>query len=267
MRLIENFYHVSMDLELKEKEFLPRIPKYRCEGEDNKFKRVCVCPTLKDALGAFPYKGHYVNELMKNRNENYLVYYKIPANGLTYKTDEEIKDLVPDAHITKEHWILDNFKAKPQMIKLKKFELSSYNKYTNTYSGFVKELEYENAIENYDREAEYVFIDKKFFKQAIKFAKDNNISYEILEDSHHHLWYNRFVIKDLNYNGTTKKYRWQQVKFNIPKGIDISGLWIINNNQNDFAKKKNLQINPFVIDEDNRDDIIEYLMYGAMELY
>lgn len=267
MNLLENFYHVSMDLELGEKEFVPRIPKYRCEDEDNTIKRVCVCPTLKDSLGAFPYKGHYVNNLMRRRNENYLAYYEIPVGSLNYKTDKEIHDLVPDSHITKEHWVLENFKAKSNIIKLKKFKLSSYNKYINEYSGFVEELEYENSIEDYDRECEYVFIDKRFFKQAIKFAKENNISYEILENTHHHLWYDKFVIKNLNYNGTTKRYRWQRVKFNIPKGVDIAKLWIINNNQNNFIKRKNLQLQPFVVDEESREDLIEYLMFGDMLMF
>lgn len=267
MKMLENFYHVSMDLELGEKEFAPRIPKYRCEGEDNKIKRVCVCPTLKDSLGAFPYKGYYVNNLMRSRNENYLAYYEIPVEGLNYKTDKEIHDLVPDSHITKEHWVLDSFKAKPTIIKLKCLQLSSYNKYIHEYSGFVTYLDYENSVEDYDREAEYTFIDKRFFKQAIKFAKDNNISCEILEDMHHHLWYDKFTIRNINYNGTTKRYRWQKVKFNIPKGVDMAKLWIINNDQNNFVKRKNLKIHPFVINEENREDFIEYLMYGDMEVY
>lgn len=267
MKNLENFYHVSMDLELGEKEFVPRIPKYRCEGEDNTIKRVCVCPTLKDSLGAFPYKGFYINELMGRRDNNYLAYYEIPTKGLNYKTNEEINDLVPDSHITKEHWVLDSFKAKANIIKLKKFQLSYYNRYINEYSGFVEELEYEKSTENYDREEEYVFIDKQFFKQSINFAKENNISYEILEDTHHHLWYNKFVIRNMNYNGTTKRYRWQRVKFNIPKGVDIAKLWIINNNQNNFIKRKNLQLQPFVIDEENREDLIEYLMYADTQLY
>lgn len=261
-------YHVSMDLSLEEKEFIPRIPKYRCDGENDTIKRICVCPTLKDALGAFPYKGYYVNNLMTCRNENYLVYYEIPKNEVIYKTDLEINDLVPDAHITKEHWILNSFKAKPNLIKLNKFVLSNYNKYINEYSGFVKELEYENSTEDYDREVEYIFIDKEFSKKAINFAINNNISYEIIEDSYYHLWYKRFVIKDMKYNGTTKRYRWQKIKFNIPKGTDIADLWIINDKQYKFIDRKNIRLQPFIVDESNREDLIEYLMYaGGGELY
>lgn len=257
---IDFFYHVTMDLENKEKEFIPRVPKYRCKDEDSTIPRVCVCPTLEGAVGAFPYKSYYINKHMNFREQNYLTYYKIQNNNLKYKTDEEIKDLVPDSHITNEHWILDKFKATPTTIKVKRLELSSYHSYINEYSGFVTEFEYEKSIENYDRTEEITFINKQFFNKAIKFANKNNISYEIIEDTYYNLWYRRYIIKNINFNGTTKKYRWIKVKFYIGKGIDISELWIINNNQENFAEKKNISIRPFVIKEKNRKDIIECLM-------
>lgn len=257
---IDFLYHVAMDLETEEKEFVPRIPKYRCKDEDATIPRVCVCPTLEGAIGAFPYKSYYVNEYMRRRNENYLVYHKIPTTNLEYKTNEEIKELVPDSHITKEYWILNNFKSKPNIIKVKKIKLSNYNKHIDEYSGFVEEFEYEKSIEDYDREMEYIFVDKQFFKKAIRFAIENNISYEILEDNHYHLWYERYKVTNINFNGTTKKYRWIKVKFNIPKNFDVSQLWVINNYHNDFLQKKNITTRPFIMDEENRKEIIECLM-------
>lgn len=56
--LIMEFYHVSMDVSLeKEKEFVPRIPLYRCEGENSTIPRICVCRKLEEAISAFPYKS------------------------------------------------------------------------------------------------------------------------------------------------------------------------------------------------------------------
>lgn len=257
---IDFFYHVTMDLNIEEKEFTPRIPKYRCKNEDSTTPRVCACTTLKDAIGAFPYKCLYVNQHMSYRDESYLVFYKIPNKNLKYKTNEEINSLVPDAHITKEHWILNSFKAKPTMIKIKNITLSNYNKYIDEYSGFVKELEYEKSEEDYDRTAEYTFVDKQFFKEAINFAKENNISYEILEDTYHHLWHRRYFISSINYNGTTKRYHLLKIKFYIPKGTDISQLWLINDKHNDFLKRKNISAMPFDISEERRSEIIDCLM-------
>lgn len=257
---IDFLYHVTMDLETEEKEFVPRIPKYRCKDEDDTIARVCVCPTLEGAVGAFPYKTYYFNQYINYRDEYYLVYYKIPTANLEFKTSEELKDLVPDSHITKEHWILNRFKATPTMIKINKFRLSGFNKYTNEYSGFVTNLEYEKSKEDYDRKFEYTFVDKQFFNKAIKFAKKHDISYEILEDTYYHLWYRQYVIKDLDFNGTTKRYRFLKVQFNIPKGVDVSELWIINNKYNDWLKKKNISARPFSINEEDRKEIIESLM-------
>lgn len=261
---IDFLYHVTMNLETEEKEFIPRIPKYRCKDEDNTIPRVCVCTTLEGAVGAFPYKRYFVNEYSWVRDEIYLTYYKIPVNDLEYKTDEELKELVPDAHITKEHWILNSFKAKPYIIKVNKLTLSNFNKYINEYTGFVDKFQYEHSVENYDRTTEYTYIDKQFFKKAIEFAKSNNISYEIIEDKHSNLSYRRFVAKSIDYKGTTKRYRWIKVKFNIPKGSDMSGLWIVNNKQNDFIIRKNILIQPFKMSKCLREEILYDLTHNNL---
>lgn len=235
------FYHISTDLQLGEREFIPRVPKYRCKDEDSSIKRICVCPTIRDAISAFPYKGKFVNWDMRRKKNNYLSVYKLKSNN--FLTDEQILDKVPDAYLTKEHWILEPVKATPTLIKIKKLTLSKYNKYTSEYSGEVKSLEYETDISDCDREEEFVFISKKNFKKFSKIAAQNNIQVEVLEDKHvqmpHH-YYN---------DPTTKKYRWIKVKIHIPAGVSIAPLWLIDEEQNNLAMRKKFSIKEWVYDE------------------
>jgi hypothetical protein len=258
---MENYlYHTSMDLNLEEKEFTPRIPRYICAKENNTIDRICVCERLSDTIGALPHKGYLINDLMRNRNEVYLTYYAIEKDKVKYMDNTQVKKFVDDAHLTGECWILNSFKAAPKMIKIKKLTLDRYNKYTNNYYGFTKEFEYENSIENHDRTFEYTFADKNIFKEAIKFAKDNNIQYKVLEDKYHHLWHKTFCFNNMsNYNGTTKKYRLRKVQFNVTADIDIAKLWLINNKQYELFDKKNIRIKPFIINDDDF-DIMDYLM-------
>lgn len=246
----EYLYHVSMDIEPNEKKFFLRVPEHRCKGENNTIKRICACPTLKDAVGAFPYKGCFVNYNMRMYKGAYLNYYKVSTKGLNYKTNEEIADLVPDAHITKEHWVLDEFTAIPNIIRISKIKLSNYNKYIHEYYGEIEELEYENPIEDFDREFQFTLIGK-FAKDAIRTAKLYNFNYEIIEDSYYHLAHKKFVYIKNNYKGSDKKYRYMKIKFNIPKGKDLSPLWFLDAKQNVFLERKRICLNPCTITKEN----------------
>lgn len=257
----EKFYHVSMDINLEEREFMPRIPKHRCEGENDTLKRVCVCSSLTDAIGAFPYKDIFVNENIFFNRYGYLSCYEILNENLEYKDYEDLKDLVPDAYITKEHWILNKFSSKPNIIRVNKIKLSGYNAYTNTYHGYVKELEYENSIENYDRNCDFIFIGK-FVKYAINVCKVLGLNYEIKEDYYYNLSYNKFKFGKAGYNGTTKKYRYTKMKIIIPKGIDISNLWNVDYKQQVFLKKKNMNINPFKVNDEDKSILKEMMDAG-----
>ena len=226
-----NFVHVSMDLDQGVKNFIPRIPIYRCEEEDNITPRICVCKTLEGAVGAFPYKGYFVNVLMRKKRDVYLNYYELESEN--YRSDKELQEYVPDAHITGEHWILNPVLATSHLIKIKKLVLSRFNKYTNTYSGAVKELEYENCIEDFDRVEEFIFLSKSNFNKFKKLSNKNNIKFEILEDKH---------MKLAHYycSNTTKNYRWIKVKAFVPAGADLTSLWLLNDKQNDFAIRKKI---------------------------
>lgn len=52
--------HVSFDLV---DEFIPRVPKQRCEGENNTIKRICVAPSIIEALNAIPQAGLVVRNM------------------------------------------------------------------------------------------------------------------------------------------------------------------------------------------------------------
>lgn len=230
-----NFKHISKDLpdnlDLPEKEFIPKVPDRTCENEDITQRRICVCPTIKDAINAFPYKEDIVNWHMKFYKDTYLAVYDINTND--YISDKELNGLVPDVHITKEHWILNPFKIKPQMLKIKDMKLEHYNMYLNKHYGFLKKLEYEMDTVNYDRTEEFIFLSKNLYNKFVKIANELCMSIELIEDKHIHLQTFYFI-------ETTKKYRWIKVKVFVPAGVSLSKLWLLNNNQNKFALRKKI---------------------------
>lgn len=227
------FYHVSMDVSLeKEREFIPRIPVYRCEGENSTISRICVCRKLEEAISAFPYKNIFVNRIKPRNKRNYLTTYKLESND--YVLSEDLKEYVPDVHLTNEYWIKSPVKAKPNLIKINELRLSGFNKYINEYYGQVSKLDYENSIEDYERTDEYILISKSIFNKFQKIAKRENIKLEILEDEYNHIEHY------YTYNCSTKRYRWIKVKLTIPAGADLTELWYLDYKQNEFLHRKNL---------------------------
>jgi len=235
------FFHVSKDLILGEIEFIPRIPKYRCKDEDDTTKRICVCPSIKEAISAFPYKGEFVNCDMKFKKNNYLSVFNTESTN--FLSDEAIHDKVPDSHITKEHWLLEPFKATANIIKIKKLILSGFNKYICEYHGDVQDLEYETAVMDSDRDEEFVFISKDNFNRFSKVVNRTDIEAEVLEDKTAKLTH--------SYNiPTTKKYRWIKVKIHVPAGVSILPLWLIDEKQNNLALKKHFAIKEWKVLDD-----------------
>lgn len=227
------FCHVSMDISLeKEKEFIPRIPVYRCEDEDSTIPRICVCRKLEEAISAFPYKRIFVNRIMYRNVRNYLTMYKIESND--YILSEDLKKYVPDVHLTNECWIKSPVKAKPNIIKINELQLSGFNKYINEYYGKVSKLDYENSIEDYERTEEFVLISKSTFNKFQKIAKRENIKLEILEDEYNHLGHY------YTYNCSTRRYRWIKVKLTVPAGADLTEIWYLDYKQNEFLYRKKL---------------------------
>lgn len=245
-----DFFHISMDLGLDEVNFIPRVPTYRCKEEDSTTKRICVCPSLEEAISAFPYKGYFANFSLRRKKDNYLSVFK--ANTDKYLDHEQINDRVPDSHITKEHWILEPFKSKPQIIKINKLILTGYNKYTCEYHGQVKELEYEADTVQYDRYEEFTLLSKKMFNKFCKIVNSNGMGIDVLEDRHMRLMHLHDV-------PSTKRYRWIVVRVYIPSGVSVAPLWLLNDKQNEFAMRKKILFREGVEVDYDADDI-----YGSM---
>lgn len=98
--------HVSFDLV---DEFIPRVPKQRCEGENDTIKRICVAPSIIEALNAIPQAGLVVRN-MKSLGLPVIIHcYYLKADKVM--SNDEVQQYVPDAEFTGEMWILEKPKA------------------------------------------------------------------------------------------------------------------------------------------------------------
>ena len=98
--------HVSFDLV---DEFIPRVPKQRCEGENDTIKRICVAPSIIEALNAIPQAGLVVRN-MKSLGLPVIIHcYYLKSDKVM--SNEEVQKYVPDAMATMEMWILEKPKA------------------------------------------------------------------------------------------------------------------------------------------------------------
>ncbi|WP_242306314.1 hypothetical protein [Bacillus cereus group sp. BfR-BA-01317] len=128
------FYHVSTDLQ-HSGEFVPRIPSCRHQDkEDDVTKRICVSKTIDDCLSAIPSGGAHLEELNIEQRGYYKVF-KIDTDKLGIEDSDIVssdvlyqEDLVRDAEVTNEHWILKGFQVAEEdsyIIKLIAWEESA----------------------------------------------------------------------------------------------------------------------------------------------
>ncbi|EEM25301.1 hypothetical protein CQ064_09095 [Bacillus sp. MYb78] len=128
------FYHISMDLQ-HSGEFVPRIPSCRHQDkEDDVTNRICVSRTIDDCLSAIPSGGAHLEELNIEQRGYYKVF-KIDTEKLGIEDSDIVssdvlyqEDLVRDAEVTNEHWILKGFQVAKEdsyIIKLIAWEESS----------------------------------------------------------------------------------------------------------------------------------------------
>lgn len=108
-------YHVSTDLK-HSGYFEPRIPSCRHQdAENDNIERVCVAPTIEDCLTAIPNGGMNLDWLNMKTRGYYLVFRidtdKLGISPKNIISADELfkKDLVRDAEITNEYWILEPF--------------------------------------------------------------------------------------------------------------------------------------------------------------
>lgn len=89
-------------------QFSPRVPQIRAPGEDGKTKRICLSPTIEDAINSKPGHAAMVFAAM---------YYRLPIALFIYRAEIPVEDVlfpeelakeygVKDAPLNHEHWVL-----------------------------------------------------------------------------------------------------------------------------------------------------------------
>lgn len=122
------FYHVSLDTSDIVEEFTPRIPteQSRIEGEDRTVPRICVAKTIEDCLTGFPEGGYRLEGNCPMLIRVYEFDEKdIQQENVVRAPELFLQNIVPDAWITGEHWIV-NQSVKPKqhyLIEIREVEI------------------------------------------------------------------------------------------------------------------------------------------------
>lgn len=214
-------YHVSLDLNVGEKVFTPRIPKDRCKGENDAIKRISVARSVEDAISGFPYKDYFVNKYNRCQKRLLSIYeFKVKKKDVIFS--EDLKDYVPDAHITKECWLVKETVGIGRIVDVKEITLDNYNKCAWYYYGRVNRLVYEESIAVEDYSLTTIVTNKSSFESLIKVLNKYNLKYKIADKGR-----NKFYIIDMGYScGTTdEEYDWWVIDIEISRGFDGSELW------------------------------------------
>lgn len=117
------FYHISTNLN-HNGVFYPRIPSCRHEHEDSVTKRISVGNSIGDCLTAIPNGGMRLEDTNEERRGYYLLI-KIDTEKLgidnKYIIDTNTlfeKDLVRDAELTNESWIITSFSVETEDMQI-----------------------------------------------------------------------------------------------------------------------------------------------------
>lgn len=230
-------YHISDNICLREKKFIPRIPKERIYNEDNSTQRICFSDSVRGALCACPRKSNYVT--LDGCNGIILAVYE--ANVNEYIPPAELEGKVPDACQTKEHWVTKSLDMKPYLIRIKKFSLTRYCKEMKRFQGDITELIYENEIESYSREYEFKIISKRKYTEFEELCDRNNIlivkmdkyientcPLKLDEDGH----YYEYVYEK------QRKITSYKVRYNVPPLVNTKYIWEFENKTRTKQNKK-----------------------------
>ncbi|WP_214688162.1 MULTISPECIES: hypothetical protein [unclassified Exiguobacterium] len=104
------YYHVSMDTSRIVEEFTPRIPneQSRIAGEDRNIARICVARSIEDCLTGFPEGGYQLQGSLPVLIRVYEFDAETIAPENVVRAPELfLKQLVPDAWVTGENWVLN----------------------------------------------------------------------------------------------------------------------------------------------------------------
>lgn len=233
-------YHITKDLSLKSKTFTPRIPLSRMPEEDDTVKRICASSSIKSAFEGFPEKIAFILRDRHLDRTNYLAFYEMDADEYLGPTD--IKDKVPDAEITCEHWILKEVEASPKLIKVTDIKIGKLVPLDKGWFRRIDELHFENDTEDFDRIESMVFISRKRLSKAKKAYRDTEVRFEVVEEesiSFPYVLEDRFEFYGHN---TSRKYNYIHVNVYVPKGVSMAKLWYLDSLQNAYARKKRFSI-------------------------
>ena len=106
--------HVSFD---EVENFTPRVPEQRCPNEDETIPRICVAPTIRNALSAIPQAGEVIYYMERLHLPIVIHAYYIESDSVLMS--KEVVDKVPDAMGTKEMWVI----KVPDVVRRVDFEL------------------------------------------------------------------------------------------------------------------------------------------------
>lgn len=106
--------HVSFD---EVENFTPRVPEQRCPNEDETIPRICVAPTIRNALLAIPQAGEVIYYMERLHLPIIIHAYYIESDSVLMS--KEVVDKVPDAMGTKEMWVT----KVPDVVRRVDFEL------------------------------------------------------------------------------------------------------------------------------------------------
>lgn len=121
-------YHVTPDIKSYKKTFVPRIPEKTMPGEDKSIPRVCFSESIVGALRAIYYNPYTVEKFGRE-----IAVYEIDTDDIDpkfLKNWQELYDtqLVPDANLTKEWWVMCEIKAVAKV-----YEVISYKRFYAYY--------------------------------------------------------------------------------------------------------------------------------------
>lgn len=137
-------YYVDRNFEKIIDEFVPQIPKYPMQGENTNTERICLCKNVKGCLNA----ASWGNEGIADRGdfEIYRLYCfdeKDIQEGNLIDTDTLWKEeLVPDAYLTDEVWVV-NQNLKP--VEMKYIRLGNFYLDTHPILGYSEFEKYKDA--------------------------------------------------------------------------------------------------------------------------
>lgn len=113
----DQMVHVSFD---RVSEFVPRVPENRCPGENSTIPRICVAPSIEDALNAMPRAGVVMDYMRQLGLPIILHVYHLKSGRVM--SSEEITQYVPDADLSHEMWLLD----RPEKVYREDYEILDF---------------------------------------------------------------------------------------------------------------------------------------------